>query len=680
MSLRPEKTKSQIKITPLKGQVFDIKPPENYSAPQQKRTGGDFLRFFVLSFVVVFVLNIANIFLQAQGISSDSRRSAMAGYDYLQNGIHSLKNKDHKAARVWFKDAENAFNELESTTHYLTAQANVLTDESLYLGTAEKMIDSGIVVARLGQELSQLVENALQIPQVFVENYSTDKDTNLMDLIYVEKNRLDRVYAEVIVLQNNISTLNKDLLPSDIQKQVQKGRDEIENLLVALGEIKNNFDSALKLLGDKMPHRYLVLLQNNHELRATGGFIGSYLLIDVNDGKITRMEAKDIYESDGQLSEQILPPAGIDKVSEYYHMRDANYSPDFSESAEKIMWFLEHSRGPSVDTVIAIDQSVIEKFLELTGSVRLEHLPLQIRADNFNTIFSYFIESKLNKGVTPKQILFDFIPVFKDKLFDINGLVGVLDVLNTAAKSRHIQAYSTDLDIQSLIERLSVDGKMLKPALKTDYLNVVTTSIGGNKSDEFIHTQINHQTEVADSGLLIDNLSITKAHTWTEEAFVNLNYLISRYGTGKASLKTLRFILGEGRNLDYMRIYVPKGSRLISATGVDIDDIEISEDLGYSVFGFVYTPVLAGDSETVQLQYELPYHLVFQSADTYRFVAQKQAGAENVTFKKDLVVSDFLKIEKSFPKTNDPFSLTPAIESTFDENQIFLSVISRGVK
>lgn len=604
----------------------------------------------------------------------------MAGYDSLYNAVQSLIDQDMNGASVWFRNAEMSFEELARSTRYLTSQANNLVNESLYLDTADKLVESAVSVSRMGQELIGLIEGVKRIPQTFVAQQQEGESPDLISMINEEKTKFDKLFNDILILQKNITTLNSKVLPAYLQESIKQAQSQMGSLIVAMMEVDRGFETALKLLGDKVPHRYLILFQNNHELRAAGGFIGSYMIIDINDGVITKMEAKDVYETDGQLADVIEPPAGIDQVSDRWFMRDANYSPDFPTSAEQIMWFLEHSQGPSADTVIALDQNVVEELLKITGPVHLKSFPFQIRADNFNKLISFYIEAKLSDTGTPKQLLFDLVPVLREKLFSMENFSGLSAMFKDMIDERHIQVYSKDPKIQAIVEKFKIDGSMIAPAPKTDFLALVTTSIGGNKSDQYIQSDIKHHTEVSHTGLIMDYLEITKTHTWDENDFTGWQELVDIYGTGKTSLETLRFIQGEGDNTDYLRVYVPKGSRLVKAEGLSLWDIETSEDLGYTVFGFVFGPVSAGTNKTVKLQYELPYTLSFYPTDTYRFVAQKQAGAENITLNKTLVVADFLNVVKSYPPSDNAFSLMPVVEMDFNQNQIFLSAISSVIR
>lgn len=686
MSPKSKKSKLTVKYQPLGEEFFDIKPPEKQSESDipevENGRFSDFGRFFAIAFIIFLAFTFTGIYMNGQSFLMENKSIAFAGYDNLKEGARSLADQDFSRAELLFEGAELAFGAMDRNMRFLTGQANHYLKSDLYLDATQKLLESGMAVSRIGQELSGLLADSRDIPTIFIQqNLHDDSSIHLTDLIGTQKVRLERVTAEMLLIQKNLTTLNAETLPKDLRQTLEMAQGHVGTFLAALREVNDNFKTTLTLLGAPMPHRYLVLLQNNHELRATGGFIGSYALIDVNDGAITKVEVKDIYQTDGQLAEVIAPPPGIDQVADRLYMRDANYSPDFPTTAREIMWFLEHSQGPTVDTVIAIDQTVAEKLLTLTGEVVVPNFPFAIRAENFNDIFSYHIESKLSETGTPKQMLIDFIPVLKERLLSLEHFSQLNDIALNLISSRHIQVYSTNSNIQALARRMHLDGEMIAAEPDVDYLSVITTAIGGNKSDAFIKTNLAHHTDIGHMGEVTDHLTIQKTHTWQEEDFAYWKKLITRYGAGKLTEHTLRFIHGEGDNTDYMRVYVPKGSRLIGLEGVDIENMQSFEDLGYTVFAFTFGPLPAGTSQTVKLSYKLPFELnptgSAKGFDTYRFIAQKQAGAENITLSKSLQTSDYLQVLETYPPTEKTaFTLYPQYETALSQNQIFLSAIT----
>ncbi|MBU0727580.1 DUF4012 domain-containing protein [Patescibacteria group bacterium] len=675
MKKSPKQT--SVKINPLKGKFFDIKPPKGKRSMPLNNKWKSFKYFVILAIIVFVGLNISNIYFKGMDFVFENKDIAMAGYDQLQKAIDYSMEGNYEKASTWFEEAEISFNQLAEDTKTLTLQSDELNTESLYLDTANKLIESGVIIAQLGQDLVNFIDSASLIPQTFIkQNLDGTSDIKITTLIKEEKENLDVIYSQILELQQNITTLNSGLLPGDVQIKLKKGQEQIAQIITLLRELNLNFDTILTMLGDEVPHRYMVLMQNNHEIRGTGGFIGSYMIIDVNDGAITKMEAKDVYESDGQLTEVVEPPTVIRHVVERLYLRDSNYSPDFPTSAKLIMWFLEHSQQPSIDTIIAIDQNVVEEILKITGPIHLEHFPFQIKSESFNNLISYYIEAKISQTSTPKQLLFDFIPVFKEKVLTTDNMIELKDAIIDLAGSRHIQAYSNDSDIQKLITRLELDGKMMDQSPKTDYLAVISSSIGGNKSDGFIKMNIDHETTVHNSGVITDKLTIEKEHTWDIDDIPELNSLIERYGTGELDLKSILFILGKGRNLDYIRIYVPKGSLLTNVEGIEMEDVEITEDLGYTVFAFIYGPIEAGENMEIALEYDLPFNLNFTPEDNYEFVAQKQAGVSNVDIKKTVEIIGDLNFISSTPASISPFSIKPIVETELDEDFEFSSVIS----
>lgn len=662
-------------MEPLKGRFFDIKPAKSGGKSPKLGRNTDFIRFAMVAIAAFVVLGVSNAYVLGRDLIWDSQEAAYTGYENLKNGMDSLLTQDASKASEFFMMAESSFQELSQTTQHITSQSNHLLAESLYLDTADKLIDGAQEVAQIGVELAELMKGFSELPQAAMSVVGGE-DGNLIEALLERKEAFDEILALAASLQRKITTLNDSILPDELQAKLTGARTQIGQLMAALLDVDANFDVVLRLLGDEIPHRYLVLLQNNHELRATGGFIGSYLTVDVNDGKIIKMEAKDVYETDGQLRDVVDPPPGIDKVADRLYMRDANYSPDFPTSAQDIMWFLEHSKGPSVDTVIAIDQVVVERLLTLTGTLVVPGFPFQLRAENFNDIVSFYTEAKLSDTATPKQLLFDLIPVFQKHFAGVKDLKELGNLVIQLLEEGHVQAYSLDPKVQDLIVRFDLDGAVVAADNKTDYLSVVTTAIGGNKSDQYMATNLHHRSVIDEKGVIANELTIKKTHTWSNSEETRLENLIERYGTGKLTKESLYFVLGRGPNVDYMRVYVPKGSQLQSATGIDLSAIEVSEDLGYTVFAFTNGPIGAGESKELMLRYSLPYKLSLRTEDNYQFIAEHQAGAENVTLKKELITPDTVKITESYPPSSNTFSLSPILETAFDSNQIFTSAIS----
>ncbi|MFA5318027.1 MAG: DUF4012 domain-containing protein [Patescibacteria group bacterium] len=113
------------------------------------------------------------------------------------------------------------------------------------------------------------------------------------------------------------------------------------------------------LLFEEQEQVYLILLQNNTELRPTGGFIGNYGILKIKEGRITSLYIDDIYNLDKLAEEklEIIPPEPLRKYfnRERWFLRDINWSPDFSISAHRAwaMYLLEGGQE-KIDGIIAV--------------------------------------------------------------------------------------------------------------------------------------------------------------------------------------------------------------------------------------------------------------------------------------------------------------------------------------
>ena len=93
------------------------------------------------------------------------------------------------------------------------------------------------------------------------------------------------------------------------------------------------YDQAPKVLGN---NTFIVLLQNNWELRPSGGFMGSYALVQFENNVLKDISVQDIYVPDGQIQGHVNPPKPVLQAFQqgFWRLRDANWDPDFQKSAE----------------------------------------------------------------------------------------------------------------------------------------------------------------------------------------------------------------------------------------------------------------------------------------------------------------------------------------------------------
>ena len=193
--------------------------------------------------------------------------------------------------------------------------------------------------------------------------------------------------------------------------------------------------------------KYLILFQNNMELRPTGGFIGSFSIISFDKGRMTEIVVNDVYSADGQLKGHVDPPEAlrIHLGEGGWYLRDANWDPDFSISADKIEWFLDKEINTKVDGVIAIDLSFVQKLLKITGPINLVDFSKTITAENIyintqNEVESDFFPGSIKKASfltsLSKELISAVQQIKSDKYF------ALIKEIYSSLEERHLQLFS----------------------------------------------------------------------------------------------------------------------------------------------------------------------------------------------------------------------------------------------
>lgn len=451
---------------------------------------------------------------------------------------------------------------------------------------------------------------------------------------------------EIIKVKEELKNVNPKIFPEELGAKVEMVLEEFNKYSDLIDHTKENIPAIENLMGLRYPHRYLILFQNNNEARPTGGFIGSVMLIDINDGKLEKSEVFDVYDFDGQFHEYIEPPYEIKELTDKWRLRDSNYWPDFTVSGEKAAWFFQKEGGPSVDSVIAINQSILKPILEITGPISVPGLPSEITKENYDTVLSYIIESKLTGVNNPKEVLKNLVPIVQKELLKQENFIKLLGVIRDEIAQKNLLAYSRHNEVEKFFDNLQASGKMIKPKGNEDYLSVVTTSISGNKSDKYIEQELTHDTWITERGEVLNQISIKRSHTWNDTVLWGLKNTLEKFGFNDIS-DTMKDVLGRGANRSVIRVYVPKGSELLETTSISEIEKKYDELLDKEYFIF-RMEVTKGEEKTVTIDYKLPFKLPFNPMAAYKLHIQKQPGNTNTTLIKH-ISGEGLKNLKNFP-------------------------------
>lgn len=567
------------------------------------------------------------------------------GYVHIQDAMAHLAAKNFSTSANSFRLAHDDFARASQELDRLGSAATELSrflpfTSKLFSG--KQLVIASTELARAGELFSDVAQTFTSVQNPLAASSSSAAPSLLGVFAAAEKNLLE-ARESLLRAHTALNAVSADDLPEDKRMQFITLKQRLPSVIDGITTFIDHRHIIADLLGANGPRKYLFLFQNNHEMRATGGFIGSYGLLDIADGRVRTFFIDGIFNPDGQLTDRIVPPQPIQKISTAWSMHDSNWFPDFPTSAEKAMLFYEKTGGASVDGVVAITPAIMEKLLAITGPVSLPHYNVTLTAENFMEHVQQEVEVDYDKAENqPKKILSDLAPIVIERLFaakDPATLARVADVFAEGFAEKQIMAYLRDQDAQRLLAHHGWAGEIIQT--DGDYLSVVNTNINGYKTDGVVDEEITHSAAVQDDGSIVDTVTITRTHTGG--------------ATGKEWWDKV--------NADYMRVYVPQGAQLLSVEGqtreftdppLDYDALGFERDSdvvreesqmiidersgtriytekGKTVFAnWVY--VSPQETATITYTYRLPFMMAFTRDDTtsfapYSVVYQKQSGS-----------------------------------------------------
>ncbi|MFA6023837.1 MAG: DUF4012 domain-containing protein [Candidatus Gracilibacteria bacterium] len=393
-------------------------------------------------------------------------------------------------------------------------------------------------------------------------------------------------------------------------------------------------EPVLTALGDHTPQHYLVLLQNNDELRMGGGFIGSLAIVEVNDGHLTKMDFHDVYDFDGvYFTPQEVPVHELRPLTAQWRLRDSNISPDFPVSAEKAMWFLQEEGGQGVDGVIGLNLSAAQAFLEDTGPLKLNSLSKELTAETLPVVISTIVEAKVDKE-SPKAILGELLEAFMEKLEPVTVKTAVAQTALEEAHKKQILFYHRDPLVQELFSSMGMTGDLPPLAeLDHDFFMPVFTNIGGNKTDRYMETHLQHDTQINEDGSTVNAITVERTHSFTAGTQAWLKNTLASYGF-TAWNPGLEQVLGNAANHSGIRLYVPEGASILSTEGILRDEVQFfydpEQDLSYY---FVEQTVNPGETKSFTIVFTNPWNFK-GNFEEYNFELFKQPGLKSISFEK----------------------------------------------
>ena len=425
--------------------------------------------------------------------------------------------------------------------------------------------------------------------------------------------------------------------PIRLKSQIKTAKDLIDSADQVISKSRPALEVLPQVLGSPSPKTYLVLFQNDKELRPSGGFLTAYTYITIDKGNLTTTGSDDIYSLDERIDKiclkkicNLTPPTAIvkylpeptGKPKQAIESRDSNISPDWQVAAREFERFYAIAGGKAIDGIIAVDTELVRSLLAVIGEIKVAGYQTEFNKDNIvnellgyaNVVFAGQPGRKAFLGDVMNTIFQTILQSPKEKLFSIG------EVLVRSLNEKHVLLYLHEPKAQVAAESFNWAGRVKD--YDGDYLLIVDSNFAGGKSNLFIEEVVSQKIEVVSDGTITKTVSILYKNPEKYHQRLNPGYR------------------------DWMRIFVPKGSQLVSAEGSQTQ-VVASEDLGKTVFEAFHTVRPEGSSR-LTFKYTLPFKA--KKGAQYSLLIQKQPGTPGFEYN---VETNSKKVEKGFKLTID---------------------------
>ncbi|MFH2118484.1 MAG: DUF4012 domain-containing protein [Candidatus Paceibacterota bacterium] len=376
---------------------------------------------------------------------------------------------------------------------------------------------------------------------------------------------------------------------------------------------------ALNLLLGK-GGKYLVLLQNSDEIRATGGFIGSYAILDLNSAEPLRLEIRDMYDPSGISQTLPSPPGQAEYLSEGKGMKliDANWSPDFPTSAKQILqYFAVIPNDPQTfDGVIALPLTVVENLLEHLGGIYVADQQQLIDGDNLAAVVRQDREHFFAGSRDKAQSLQSLYTALKLKLgqLSLTEIWQLWQTLDHAKLRQEIQVFAQNPKLQKALASADLTGSLIAYQPQDLFIFPVESNVGINKANRKVSRQLTAQVKDQQLILIVKfQNDFTKAERPVLPA--DSNYAVAPH---LAYVNYYRLLTRPDMTVESIEL---NGEPIL-----DWDETEITSAAGvaYKQIGFLLV-VLEQEQATAQIEFAIP------PIDRPHLIIQRQVGLSYIS-------------------------------------------------
>jgi len=356
-------------------------------------------------------------------------------------------------------------------------------------------------------------------------------------------------FTDAKVVTDGIDRTN--LLPI-VTEPLDQVAQIVDQAAPSLTLVQKYLPSLLAAAGGDGPKTYLVVFQNNAEIRATGGNPAASSVMVVDNGRIELKEQSDsmAFYAAGQAGRSVLdlPESTLALYPDTFtrYSQDYTFTPDFPTTARLFESLWDRTDGSQFDGVMSIDPVVLAHMLEVLGPVDLPSGE-QITSENAVKLLLSDAYQRFGDAGDNGRSSDEFFATVSSTVFSrlAGGQwnpIAMFDQLTRSAQEQRINLWFTDEQAQALVTEVGLDGGLRSDNAASTQLGIYLNDFSIGKLEYHLTTEVSATCNVADRTV---NVSMNMHNGITDDITnaYTLGFRNSDYGLPKTTmmLNTLFF-------------------------------------------------------------------------------------------------------------------------------------------
>jgi hypothetical protein len=481
-------------------------------------------RWSLAVLVLVLLLPGAALgYAAAQGLQRDVVTHFSAAQAHLERARTLVGQANGAQAQATLDQARKEFERAQ--VEFRAAAAAVTGAPTRAVPTGVPVVGGRIAavehLSAMGLDLCDAGLRSIDIDAEFLKPATPGQPTGTARLLAILsglQNAMPPLRRDLDQADREVAAIDPSVVPASQQAAFQRARADIAKGIAGVAELDRLVPAIGDVLGVAGRRTYVVEQLNPFELRAGGGYIGTYSLLAADRGSLTVLRSGDTHDlpdystMSGQAGYVAPPHAMLNLLQQKsWSFEDTNFFPDYRDDAKAAIGFAQRDFGTGVDGVISIDLYAVAALLGVAGPISVPGYGSTLTKDNaVATIMAADLEDPSHK-----RVISSVAGPLMQRLVSLDSgqWLGLIQVINQLATGRHIQLFFASDGAQSEMQRLGLAGDLAFTG-HDDFLYPAEANFGGNKANYFLTRKLQ---------LALSRGGSTLHHVLTEDLALDLS-------------------------------------------------------------------------------------------------------------------------------------------------------------